>query len=82
MLDTGTKTGRILGAFTLGTGSAATGSESNSRLSEGTPWFYSIASVPSLYHAYEVDLYFSGNALYWSWPTTNRNDTFIIYGVF
>lgn len=81
-VDTGTKTGRILGTFTLDSGSAATGSYSNSRLNEGTPWFYSIASVPAAYFAYEVDLYFSGTSIYWAWPTTNRNETFVIYGVF
>jgi len=75
---------RVFGDYTITTGSAATGTivSNESRFSEGTPFYYALPLEHTTWQAYEVVLTIASNNLTWSWPTSNRFETYVIWGVY
>lgn len=84
-VDLTTKIVRTLGEYTLDSSSANSGyiANNDSRLSQGTPWYFAIPITPSVWNGYEPVLTFAGNDFSWSWPNSSyKNTVYILWGVY
>lgn len=87
ILDTSTIVGRFFGKINIGgAGSAKTGSVTNAKFSQGTPFYVAVNTLGVDVEGYGVVITFSGNTMTWTYPQAGntgpeRPNATIVYGV-
>lgn len=86
-MDTSTRMSRLLGAYTIPTGSA-TGSFSDAGFAQGTPWWSMVGGAilvggpTASYFNITPQVSVTGNVLSWDWASLPRSDVILLYGVY